>query len=184
MSFFQNIFRRRALKKFAYKGERNIAPTSRIKTATVILDVEDPSYDKCYDEIKNYFTKHQIDAIVFYIDLRKLDKYDMLQSNVEKTLLNKELNWYGRPDIAKMAPMINSEHPRDLLICLPPINNFPIKFIATASAAKFKIGVVTKKTDGVIASASPFDITISAEAGSHDCLDTFKTITNLLDTIN
>ena len=134
----KNLLRRRSLKKYASTVPTGILPLDRIRSAVVLLDVEDTSFDTCKNDIIVFFRDRGIKADIFFVDLRKLTEGERLITSITGTVLKKDLNWFGRPSKEKIAQL--SEPEPDLLISLFPKNDFPGEFMAKVSRARFKIG--------------------------------------------
>lgn len=77
-----------------------------------------------------YFNSKEIPQMVF----SKLE-YDFFSQ--------KQLNWYNKPSDPFIDNFINEEI--DILIDLNLNNHFPLKYIATSSKAKFKVGKYSEK---------------------------------------
>lgn len=177
LSFIKEIFRKRALKKNANTLESGLMPLGQISTAAVLLDVEDPTYDQCKDAINSYFKTLKIKVDIYYIDFRKLGKDELLLTSIQNTILKKECNWYGVPDLGKLKKLTAKDQTRyDLLINLVDFYDFSLEYIIKTSTSKFKIG--TLKMDG-----APYDLIISGSAEDTCCLRMFNEIKTYLSKI-
>lgn len=85
-------------------------------------------------KVLGFFSNKQIPALTY----SKLE-YDFF------TL--KELNWFGKPTTHILDNFINEEF--DLLIDLNIHDHFPLKYIATVSKAKFKVGKYSEADLGI-----------------------------------
>ena len=75
---------------------------------------------------------------IFFFDFRKLGKDELLLTSIQTTIIKRELDWLGTPDLFKIAPLIEEES--DLFISLVNNGNFPIDFVSKCAKARFKIG--------------------------------------------
>ena len=66
MGLIGNILRKRRLRKYASRVQTGFVPLSDIRTATFIIDAEDPSREKCLDEINSFCTCNKIKARIFH----------------------------------------------------------------------------------------------------------------------
>lgn len=135
---FKNFFRKRCLRKFSSNATTGIIPLSNIKSMAVFLDVEDQTYDECKNEILAFARDHNIHCEIFYFDFRRIEGGERLITSITNTVLKKDLNWYGRPCREKVDLMLSYES--DLFISLIEGAPFPIRYMASCSNAKFKVG--------------------------------------------
>ncbi len=132
------IFRRRKLKKFMSDVPTGFIPLSRISTVNVIIDVEEPGFDVLKEDIMSWGRQQGLKVNIYFFDFRKLGKEELLLTSIQTTILKKELDLLGTPDIAKVGPLIYE--PSDLLISMIDNGNFPIEFVTKCAKARFKIG--------------------------------------------
>jgi hypothetical protein len=78
----------------------------------------------------------EVSLIAFYPGKDIPHKY-LMRKNVH-VFYKKEINWYGKPLMAYTNEFINKEF--DILIDLSLVEVFPLKWIASLSKAKFKVG--------------------------------------------
>lgn len=133
-----NIFRRKRLKKYISDIETGFLPMSQIRTANVVIDVEEPGFDELKDAIMAWGRNAGIKLNIYFLDFRRLGKDELLLTSITNTILKKELDWIGMPDISKVGPLIYE--PSDLFISMVDNHDFPIEFIAKCTKARFKIG--------------------------------------------
>lgn len=175
MSILNDIFKRRSLRRRASTTSTGIVPLGSIKSAAVVIDVEDNEYDECKEMILNYFKKVGIPVDIFYFDFRKLDEKERLITSITNTILKKDLNWYRKPSLEKT--MFLKDGGGELFISLINNADFPIEWMAKCSPAKFKIG--RKQVDG-----NTFDLVIAdSPEESYTQKQAFMEIVRMLDKI-
>ena len=113
-------------------------PLSEISTANVIIDVEEPGFDELKEDILAWGRSTGIKVSIYFFDFRRLGKDELLLTSITNTLLRKELDWIGMPDLSKVAPII--EEKSDLFISMVDNHDYPIDFLTRCSKARFKIG--------------------------------------------
>ncbi len=132
------IFRKRRIHKFASDVPTGFIPLERISTANVIIDVEEPGFDKLKDDIMAWGRQKGIKVNIYFFDFRKLGKEELLLTSIQTTILKKELDWLGTPDLSKVGALMYE--PSDLFISMVDNGDFPIEFLSRCSKARFKIG--------------------------------------------
>ena len=115
-----------------------LIPMSEIKSVNVVVDVEEPGFDQLKEDILAWGRTAGIKTNIYFFDFRRLGKDELLLTSITNTLLKKELDWIGMPDLAKVAPLI--EEPSDLFISMIDNGDFPIDFLTRCTKARFKIG--------------------------------------------
>ena len=75
---------------------------------------------------------------IYFFDFRKLDKEELLITSIQTTIIKKELDWIGTPEISKVIGLIGEKS--DLFISMIDNGDFPIEFISKCARARFKIG--------------------------------------------
>ncbi|MCR5244661.1 MAG: hypothetical protein K6C37_07975 [Bacteroidales bacterium] len=164
--YIKNIFRRRILRKLDGKVETGIIPVSQVHTAVAFISVQDPSFDECKLKLQAFYRENKIKGEVFFFDFRKIGKGERLITSITTTILEKDLDWLGRPVKEKVDHMLGS-HP-DMFISLLPTNSFPLEYMAKCSEARFKIGrfdmpgntfdlVITDPQDRSLSQSESFD---------------------------
>ena len=134
----KSIFRKRKVSKFVSDVPTGLVPLSEIKTVNVVLDVEEPGFDNLRAQILDWGRKAGVKLNIYFLDFRKLDKTELLITSIQTTIIKKELDWIGTPDISKVIGLIGEKS--DLFISLIENRDFPIEFISKCSKARFKIG--------------------------------------------
>lgn len=134
----RNIVRRNRLKKYASNLETGLLPMSQISTVNVVIDVEEPGFDELKDDILAWGRAAGVKMNLYFLDFRRLGKDELLLTSITNTLLKKELDWVGMPDLGKIAPLMGAES--DLFISMVDNCDFPINFITRCTKARFKIG--------------------------------------------
>ena len=134
----RNIVRRNRLKKYASNLETGLLPLSQISTVNVVIDVEEPGFDELKDDILAWGRAAGVKMNLYFLDFRRLGKDELLLTSITNTLLKKELDWVGMPDLGKIASLMGAES--DLFISMVDNSDFPIDFITRCTKARFKIG--------------------------------------------
>ena len=134
----KSIFRKRKISKFVSDVPTGLVPLSEIKNVNVVLDVEEPGFDNLRAQILDWGRKAGVKLNIYFLDFRKLDKTELLITSIQTTIIKKELDWIGTPDISKVIGLIGEKS--DLFISLIENGNFPIEFISKCAKARFKIG--------------------------------------------
>lgn len=132
------FFRKRKIKKYISDIPTGILPLSEISTVNVVIDVEEPEFDVLKEEILAWGRKQGIKVNIYFFDFRKLGQEELLLTSITTTIIKKELDWLGTPDISKISALM--EEPSDLFISLIENGNFPIEFVSKCAKARFKIG--------------------------------------------
>ena len=134
----KNIIRKRRLNKFKSDVPTSLLPLNQINTVNVVLDVEEPGFDTLRAKILAWGRSAGIKLNIYFLDFRRLDKEELLITSIQTTIIKKELDWVGTPDISKVMGLLGEKS--DLFISMIDNNNFPIEFISKCARAKFKIG--------------------------------------------
>lgn len=152
-------------------------PLAEISSVNVVVDVEEPGFDLLKEDILAWGRQTGIKINIFFFDFRKLGKEELLLTSIQTTLLRRELDWIGTPDLAKVAPLI--EDKSDLFISLVENGNFPIDFLSKCAKARFKIGRYAYEGNifNIVISGSP-----TADLRS-DAREIFSKITEFLGKI-
>ena len=134
----KNIFRNRRLNKFRSNVPTGLLPLNEINTVNVVLDVEEPGFDALRAKINDWGRAAGVKLNIYFLDLRRLDKEELLLTSIQTTIIKKELDWVGTPDISKVMGLLGEKS--DLFISMIDNNDFPIEFISKCARARFKIG--------------------------------------------
>ena len=134
----KSIFRKRKIGKFVSDVQTGLLPFSEISTVNVVLDVEEPGFDVLRAQILEWGRKAGVKLNIYFFDFRRLDKEELLITSIQTTIIKKELDWLGTPDISKVIGLIGEKS--DLFISLIDNGDFPIEFISKCAKARFKIG--------------------------------------------
>lgn len=132
------FFRKRKIKKYISDIPTGILPLSEISTVNVVIDVEEPGFDVLKEDILAWGRKQGIKVNIYFFDFRKLGQEELLLTSITTTIIKKELDWLGTPDLDKLSGLL--EEPSDLFISLIENGNFPIEFVSRCAKARFKIG--------------------------------------------
>ncbi|MBQ6709953.1 MAG: hypothetical protein IJ271_06450 [Bacteroidales bacterium] len=132
------VFRKRKIKKFLSDVPTGIRPLRDISTVNVIIDVEEPGFDKLREDILSWGRQNGLKVNIYFFDFRRLGKEELLLTSINTTILRKELDWIGTPEFSKVGALMYE--PSDLLISMIDNGDFPIEFLSKCSKARFKIG--------------------------------------------
>ena len=134
----KSIFRKRKISKFISDVPTGLLPMSEIKTVNVVVDVEEPGFDVLREQILDWGRKAGVKLNIYFFDFRKLDKTELLITSIQTTIIKKELDWIGTPDMSKVIGLLGEKS--DLFISMIENGDFPIEFISKCAKARFKIG--------------------------------------------
>ena len=135
----RDFIRRKRLKKYASDVETGLVPLTPGSLVNVLIDVEEPGFDDLKDDILAWGRKNPgVKVSIYFIDFRRLGKDELLLTSITNTLLKKELDWVGMPDMGKIAPLVSEKS--DILISMVDRQDFPVDFILKCTKARFKIG--------------------------------------------
>ncbi len=168
-------FRKRRLRKDASPIPTAFVPLKDIHSITLLIDGAFDNVNPCAKALARYCKAHSCKFTLMYVDERRFSRRVRPTTPYETTITRKDLNWFGRPNLKKVAPLTQRE--TDLFICLTSRASYNIKYITTCAKARFKIGQRAFKGD-------PYNFVVSAQYGQKpDALELFEKITNLLTTI-
>jgi hypothetical protein len=134
----KSIFRKRKIGKFASDVPTGMMPMSEISTVNVVLDVEEPGFDELRAKILEWGRKAGVKLNIYFFDFRRIDKQELLITSIQTTIIKKELDWIGTPDLSKVIGLLGEKS--DLFISMIGNGDFPIEFISRCAKARFKIG--------------------------------------------
>ena len=100
--FIKNILRKRRLGRFASDVPTGLLPMKEISSVNVVLDVEEPGFDLLKTDILAWAKQAGVKMNIYFLDFRKLDKEELLITSIQTTIIRKELDWIGTPDISKL----------------------------------------------------------------------------------
>ena len=133
-----DIFRKRKIRKFISDVPTGFMPLDKISTVNVVIDVEEPGFDLLKEDILAWGKQNGLKVNIYFFDFRKLGKDELLLTSIQTTIIKKELDWIGTPDLNKTGALINEQS--DVFISMVDNGNFPIEFLSKCSKARFKIG--------------------------------------------
>ena len=133
-----DIFRKRKIRKFISDVPTGFMPLDKISTVNVVIDVEEPGFDLLKEDILAWGRQNGLKVNIYFFDFRKLGKDELLLTSIQTTIIKKELDWIGTPDLNKTGALINEQS--DVFISMVHNGNFPIEFLSKCSKARFKIG--------------------------------------------
>lgn len=134
----KNFFRQRRIRKYISDVETCLLPMSKISTINVIIDVEEPGFDDLKEDIMAWGRSINAKVNIYFFDFRRLGKDELLLTSITNTLLKRELDWVGMPDLSKITPLLSEQS--DLFISMVDNSLFPIDFLTRCTKARFKIG--------------------------------------------
>ncbi len=134
----KDIFRRKKLKKYASDVPTGFIPLSEVSSVNVLVDVEEPGFDVLRQDILAWGRSINAKVNIYFFDFRKLGKDELLLTSIQTTILKKELDWIGTPDLKKVAPLV--EEQSDLFISMIDSSDYPVDFLSKCTRARFKIG--------------------------------------------
>ncbi len=160
------IFRKRRLKKDASGVQTGFLPLSEIRSAVVVVDGAAAMVGKCAEQVEKFCETNKIALRFMYIDLRKYNSKIQPPTDLVKTLVRRDLNWYGRPNPLRTAQILSS--PVDLYICLYAGDEYCVRYISSSVQARFKVGLRGYGGDPFNMVVSPPEDLTSEGTGSSD----------------
>lgn len=133
-----DIFRKRKIRKFISDVPTGFVPLDKISTVNVVIDVEEPGFDLLKEDILAWGRQNGLKVNIYFFDFRKLGKDELLLTSIQTTIIKKELDWIGTPDLNKTGALLNEQS--DVFISMVDNGNFPIEFLSKCAKARFKIG--------------------------------------------
>ena len=133
-----NILRKKRLAKYASSIPTGLLPLSAISSVNVVIDVEESDFDKLKEDIMAWSRQVGLKTNIYFFDFRRLSKDELLLTSIQTTIIKKELDLIGMPEISKIGNLLYESS--DLFISLVDNGNFPIEFLSKCTKARFKIG--------------------------------------------
>ena len=144
MKFMENTksyFGERTIHKYLKSHKRNMTSCNinEAKTIGILFDATQPvSFEIVKELVKNISGKKNTIDVLGFVDSKELiDQY--LYRKGFDFFTRSQLNWYHKPKNPSVDTFIGK--PFDLLLDLSLVNPFPIRYIVSCSAAKFKAGM-------------------------------------------
>lgn len=134
----RDFVRRKRIGKYASDVPTGLIPMSEMRTVNVVIDVEEPGFDELKEDILAWGRSSGLKVSIYFFDFRRIGKDELLLTSITNTLLKKELDWVGTPDMNKIGPLIYEQS--DLFISMVDNKDFPIDFLTRCTRARFKIG--------------------------------------------
>lgn len=134
----RDFVRRKRIEKYGSSVESGLVPMSDIRSVNVVIDVEEPGFDVLKEDILAWGRTSGLKVNIYFFDFRRLGKDELLLTSITNTLLKKELDWVGTPDLGKISPLLDETS--DLFISMIDNGDFPIDFLTRCAKARFKIG--------------------------------------------
>lgn len=147
-----NIFRKKRIAKYASDITTGFRPLSAISSVNVVIDVEEPGFEKLKDDILSWGKQVGLKVNIYFFDFRKIGKDELLLTSIQTTIIRKEIDWIGMPDFSKIGNLLYETS--DLFISMVDNGDFPIEFLSKCTKARFKVGRC--EFDG-----HPYDMVIS-----------------------
>lgn len=148
----RDFIRKKRIEKYASNIPTGFLPLSEVRSVNVVVDVEEPGFDDLKEDILAWGRAYGQKVSIYFFDFRRLGKDELLLTSITNTILKKELDWVGTPDLGKIGPLIDEQS--DLFISMVDNGEFPIDFLTRCTKARFKIG--RYKYEG-----HPFDMILS-----------------------
>ena len=136
--FIINWFRRRRLKRDASDVPTCILPLRKVGYANVVIDAQERDFDRLKEDILAWGRANGVKISIFFIDLRKLSKGELLLTSIQTTIIRKELSWYGAPPLEKARLLMDDS--ADLFISMIDSSDFLVDYLCKCSHARFKVG--------------------------------------------
>lgn len=134
----RDFVRRKRIEKYVSDVPTGLVPMSEVRSVNVVIDVEEPGFDDLKEDILAWGRASGLKVSIYFFDFRRLGKDELLLTSITNTLLKKELDWVGTPDMGKIGPLIYEQS--DLFISMVDNGDFPIDFLTRCARARFKIG--------------------------------------------
>lgn len=163
----RNFFRRKRLKKDSFKDRTGFVALKDIHTVAAVMDAGIPEFEKCRKNLEKFCRDHNISLTLLYVDMRKFKKDVQMVTELQETVIRKDLNWTGRPDASKTSAVLSKTY--DLYICLVDSDSYCIEYISKCARARFKIGWKAFKGD-------PYDFVVSSSSDGSTRPDTVNDI--------
>lgn len=134
----KNFFRKSRLNRVASKTPTGLLPLSKISSASFLVDAAEPEFDHLKEDILAWCRQNNIKANLYFLDLRKLNKDELVLTSIQTTILKKELDWLGFPNEPTTRGLI--EEPSDLFVSM--VNDYcpAVDYTSKCAEARFKIG--------------------------------------------
>lgn len=138
MSLIINWFRKRRLRKDESDVPTGFLPLGSVSSVNVVIDVQDTAFEGLKQDILSWGRENGLKMDIFYIDLHKLAKGELLITSIEKTITRNDISWYGAPPKEKACLLL--EDGADLFISMVNSSDFLIDYLCKCSRARFKVG--------------------------------------------
>ena len=134
----KNFFRTRRIKKVASKTPTCMLSMDKITSANFLIDAAEPEFDQLKEDILTWCRKNNIKVNIYFLDLRRLNKNELVLTSIQTTILRKELDWLGYPNEPTTRGLI--DEPSDLFVSL--VYDFcpAVDYTSKCANARFKIG--------------------------------------------
>lgn len=133
-----NFFRKRRLKKVSSKTPTGLLSMDKISSANFLIDAAEPESDQLKEDILTWCRKNNIKVNIYFLDLRRLNKNELVLTSIQTTILKKELDWLGYPNETTTRGLI--EEQSDLFVSLVYDFHPAVDYTSKCAQARFKIG--------------------------------------------
>ncbi|MDE6148394.1 MAG: hypothetical protein K2G18_10150 [Bacteroidales bacterium] len=177
LDLVKDTLRRKKIRKFASRIPTGFIPLTDTSTVNVVVDVEDPGFDMLREEILAWGRRKGLKVCIYFLDFRKIGKDELLLTSINTTILKRELDWLGTPDLSKVMNLLGEQS--DIFISLVGNGDFTIDFLGKCAKSRFKIGRYEYE-------GHPYDMVFTgeqAEDRQHGPLLIFRAITDFLDKV-
>ena len=132
------FFRKRKISKVAHKGTTGLLPLHKIRSANIVIDVEEPGFDELKEDILAWGRSAGVKVSIYFLDFRRLGKEELLLTSIQTTIIKKELDWLGFPPEDKTNGLTDEK--TDLFVSMVDTSSPAIDYISKCANARFKIG--------------------------------------------
>ena len=102
----KNFFRKRRIKKVASKTPTCMLSMDKITSANFLIDAAEPEFDQLKEDILTWCRKNNIKVNIYFLDLRRLNKNELVLTSIQTTILRKELDWLVATRIGIAKPQL------------------------------------------------------------------------------
>jgi hypothetical protein len=169
MSILVSAARYLSIRLHASKTPTGFVPLSKVHTAVVFVDADEPGVQALIDSVVKYFSSKGIKAGVFAVSAAKVP--EQLKGAV--VLGRRNVGWYGKPR-RHGRRAVKTDLGEELFVNLFGRYNFTAEFCASASNASFKVAR-SHSSKGV------YNMLVTSEGFDQNSV--FTQMAGLLDTV-
>ncbi len=150
MKFIENtksFFGERAIRNYLKNNSRSMTSCNinEAKTIGILFNAtHQVSFEIVKELVKNVSNKKNTIDVLGFVDSKQLIDHYLYRKGFD-FFTSSQLNWYYKPTNPLVDTFIKKQF--DLLLNLSLDNPFPIRYIMTCSAARFKTGMYYKNQD-------------------------------------